>query len=143
MAMKLWKMPHREMMRKIVTAKEASRMDTKTESLPYSGIERIARDTSRRTAARLASTDAPSTQRDKVYKCIVDAGVNGITDLEIQQQLRLPGDSERPRRIELYKAGLIKGAGSRVIGIRSSTIWTITDEGDVDQEPPDEEGRHE
>ena len=113
-----------------------------TESLPYSGIERISRDTSRRTAVRLASSDAPRKQRDKVYKCIVDAGVNGITDLEIQQQLGLSGDSERPRRIELYKAGLIKGAGSRVIGIRSSTIWTLTDTGDLDEEPPDEENRH-
>ena len=114
-----------------------------TESLPYSGIERISRDTSRRTAVRLASSDAPRKQRDRVYQCIVDAGRDGITDLEIQSSLGLPGDSERPRRIELYKAGLIKGAGSRVIGIRSSTIWTITDEGDVDQEPPDQEGRHE
>jgi len=114
-----------------------------TESLPYSGIERISRDTSRRTAVRLASSDAPRKQRDKVYKCIVDAGRDGITDQEIQQQLGLPGDSERPRRIELFKAGLIKGSGSRVIGIRASTIWTIADEGNVDQEPPDQEGRHE
>jgi hypothetical protein len=112
-------------------------------SLPYSGIERISRDISRRTAARLASTDAPRTQRNRVYQCIVDAGRDGITDIEIQSSLGLSGDSERPRRIELYKAGLIKGAGSRVIGTRSSTVWTLTDEGDVDQEPPDQEGRHE
>ena len=115
-----------------------------TESLPYSGIERISRDISRRTAARLASTDAPRKQRDRVYQCIVDAARDGgITDLELHSSLGLSGDSERPRRIELYKAGLIKGAGSRVIGIRSSTIWTLTDTGDLDEEPPDEENRHE
>ena len=113
-----------------------------TESLPYSGIERISRDTSRRTAARLASSDAPRKQRDRVYQCIVDAGRDGITDIEIQSSLGLPGDSERPRRIELFKAGLIKGSGSRVIGIGSSTIWTLTDTGDLDEEPPDLEIRH-
>jgi hypothetical protein len=110
-------------------------------SLPYSGIERMSRDISRRTAVRLASSDAPRTQRDRVYQCIVDAGVNGITDIEIQSSLGLSGDSERPRRIELYKAGLIKGAGSRVIGIRSSTVWTIADEGDLDEDTVDQEGR--
>mgnify|MGYP003627264478 CR=1 FL=1 len=112
-------------------------------SLPYSGIERMSRDISRRTAVRLASTDAPRKQRDRVYQCIVDAGRDGITDLEIQQQLGLSGDSERPRRIELYKSGLIKGAGSRVIGsrLRSSTVWTITDTGDLDEDTVDQEGR--
>ena len=50
---------------------------------------------------------------------------DGATDIEIQRTLNMAGDTQRPRRIELQAAKLIKPVGKRIpIGKkRESTIW--------------------
>ncbi len=51
--------------------------------------------------------------RTLVLEYIVSQGARGATDLECQAGLQLPGDSQRPRRIELSEEGLIKPAGKQ------------------------------
>ncbi|ADB73505.1 hypothetical protein [Geodermatophilus obscurus] len=46
--------------------------------------------------------------------------------LEIQQNLQLDGSTERPRRRELEKAGLIERNGNKRGG---SAVWVLTDLG--------------
>lgn len=49
--------------------------------------------------------------RAKVLEAIQAAGEQGLTDLECQELLSMPGDTQRPRRRELEQAGLIKDSG--------------------------------
>lgn len=58
-------------------------------------------------AAKLAETDA-GTARARVLKIIRAFGVTGITDEGIQKALRMDPSTERPRRVELVKAGLVE-----------------------------------
>ena len=111
-------------------------------SLPYSGIDRNARDHSSRAAVH-ATTSAP-TQRELVYAAICESP-HGLTDREIQDLLGLDGSTERPRRIELYRAQRIVGCGSRVVkGRRAATVWVSTlDWENRDLDPPDEYNRQE
>lgn len=58
------------------------------------------------------STQPRTTQRHEVYEFIRMRGHYGATDVEIQKGLNLSGDSERPRRQELEKAGRIYTDGT-------------------------------
>lgn len=69
----------------------------------------------------------------RVWKCIKQEGRDGATDKEIQQVLNMPGDSQRPRRRELERLGLIHEArfsrkGQRVwlaveAAVNRPTLW--------------------
>lgn len=61
-------------------------------------------------------------QRKRVFDVIARAD-NGMTDGEIQEATGLKGDSERPRRQELQKHGLIEDSGDTRKG---STVWVLT-----------------
>lgn len=65
------------------------------------------------------------TLREKVFREIKNAGDRGLTDHEIQARLELSGDTERPRRYELHKMGLIKAAPDtrRAPSGRNATVW--------------------
>lgn len=65
------------------------------------------------------------TQRERVYAAIHHAGLRGMTDQECQRALRMSGDTQRPRRIELRKAGVIKPIGHRRDRMtrKYCTIW--------------------
>lgn len=59
------------------------------------------------TEAAINAQENADTQRLRVAQAIHAADDDGHTDDELQDLLGLPGDSERPRRWELWKLGLI------------------------------------
>jgi hypothetical protein len=68
-------------------------------------------ETSREAAAVVAPKAA--TLRAQVLNAIIAAGDRGLTDEEIQAQLGMPGNTQRPRRRELEQAYRIDTRGYR------------------------------
>lgn len=91
--------------------------------LPHSGP-----DTSRAAAERMVA--GASAQVARVFQFISKCGKEGATDHEIQSALAMTGDSERPRRWSLQKAGLIRDSGQRRKSPtgRLAIVWISTDE---------------
>ena len=83
------------------------------------------RDTS--LAAQAAIQNASSELQRKVYEYLFTCGDEGATDEEIQIATMLNGSTERPRRRELEKAGVIRNSGTtrRTLKGRSATVWKI------------------
>lgn len=77
--------------------------------------------TSRRAAASMVTRAGGL--RDLVLQCIRDAGQAGVTDDQISYLLDLPGNTARPRRIELLDAGLIEPAGQ---ALTRRQHWAVT-----------------
>ena len=76
-----------------------------------------------------AEAIAPSadTIREEVYCYIRGCGLSGATDDEIQAALGLDGNTERPRRWELFKADRIEASGSRANRRgRRCIVWTAS-----------------
>lgn len=70
------------------------------------------------------------TQRWAVFAELFNAGNDGLTDLEIQQRLRMSPSSERPRRGELVDGGLVESLRkSRTHDGQEWTVWRLTQEG--------------
>ena len=67
--------------------------------------------------------------RERVYECIRSAGANGLTDVECQVLLGMQGDTQRPRRRELVKAGKVVCVGNAVRSPskRSAMVWASAD----------------
>lgn len=63
------------------------------------------------------------TKRDRVLHHLKTIGP--ATDEEMSLHLSIPGNTLRPRRIELVREGLIKETGSlkTTVAGRSATIW--------------------
>lgn len=62
------------------------------------------------------------TLRERVYRCILACGP--ITDEGISDALAMPGNTQRPRRIELVKAGRIVARGTlRTQSGRQAVAW--------------------
>jgi len=63
--------------------------------------------------------------RARVYACIVSHGAAGLTDEEIQAELEMQGSTQRPRRVELVRAGLVVDSGlrRRTTAWRSAVVW--------------------
>ena len=79
-------------------------------------------DTSYAAAALVAPRSG--TQRRAVLDYIAGKGDDGATDLEIQEELDMPGSTERPRRVELVDAELIVDSGRRRYAKgRSRIVW--------------------
>jgi hypothetical protein len=80
------------------------------------------------TSVAAAKKIAPkaSTLRDKVYAAI--AGSHGLTDEECQLELHLDPSTQRPRRIELVRAGLVRDSGQRryTLSNRLAVVWVAT-----------------
>lgn len=78
-------------------------------------------------AARRIKRIAP-TQRQRVLRCIQDAGVHGRTDDEIAAELGMFSHSVCPRRLELQLCGLVRPAGERPTRAgRSARVWLATE----------------
>lgn len=77
-------------------------------------------------AALSISPSRAETDRWRVLKYI--RLNNGACDFEMQSALLMSGDTQRPRRIELLKAGLIEDSGfRRRTGTgREAVVWTAT-----------------
>ncbi len=80
--------------------------------------------TTSRTAAEKAATSA-NTLRAKVYEAICTAGSWGATDDELQSALMMNPSTQRPRRIELVKQGLVEDSGKTraTRSGRKATVW--------------------
>lgn len=63
--------------------------------------------------------------REKVYTAISNAYM-GLTDAEISLETGLAGNTARPRRIELQRAGRIVSAGTRPTPSgRKAVVWCV------------------
>ena len=84
-------------------------------------------DFTRREAYDRIETHA-ATLRQRVYLAIIEAGGSGCTDYELQERLIMPGNTERPRRIELLKQGLIRDSGRtrESSSGRRAVVWIAT-----------------
>lgn len=110
------------------------RIEAQEDELPLliSGIAPETWNTS--AAAALSVEERKDTQRAEVRAFIKAAGAEGRTDDEIQEQLHLDGSSERPRRWELWKLGLIdmkRDAQGEVVRRltrtqRRAVVWVTT-----------------
>lgn len=49
-----------------------------------------------------------------------------LSDRQLQEHLVMSGDTERPRRIELLRDGIIEQAGEVVINGRRQAVWKLT-----------------
>ena len=81
-------------------------------------------DTSRAAAVTL-DDDRRATLRGQVYRFLRQHGDDGATDEEIQQALDLNGNTERPRRCELFEAGMVADSGMRRLtrNGRKAVVW--------------------
>ena len=90
--------------------------------LPFTGGMASTLETSYAAAEAHMGADS---QRRRVLQLIRQAGDFGLTDVEIQIALCLDGSTERPRRIELLRAGLIQDSGKTRMtpSGRQAVVW--------------------
>lgn len=71
----------------------------------------------------IATKPDAKTIREEIFE-LIEASPDGLTDEQIQNNLCLPGNTERPRRGELVKQGRIQAFGTRVTESRRlATVW--------------------
>ncbi len=78
-------------------------------------------------AAKAIAADAP-TLRNQVLQYLRQCGSDGATDEQIQFYLDMSANNQRPRRVELVKAGLVVDSGcTRATAAgRKATVWKVT-----------------
>ena len=66
--------------------------------------------------------------RDRIltWLSLRDYAMGGLTDKQMQHELRYDGNTQRPRRVELVKLGYVEATAERRDG---STVWRITEAG--------------
>ena len=75
-------------------------------------------------AAAESMRESSSTLRERVYRCILTCGP--ITDDGICAALAMAGNTERPRRIELQRAGRIVAEGTKPTASgRQAVAWVV------------------
>ena len=81
--------------------------------------------TSKCAAVAIASDSA--TLRESVRRHLVWCGITGATDEEIQNALGMNPSTQRPRRIELVKRGVVVDSGTtrKTTSGRSATVWIV------------------
>lgn len=86
-------------------------------------------------------TECAASMRARVLAFIVSMGDYGATDDEIQIALIMAGNTERPRRRELVKAGDIveSGATRATTSGRAAVVWVANASNERRQEPPERE----
>ncbi len=82
-----------------------------------------------RTSMQAADSLGPATlnaMQRRVYEFLLERGSAGATDEEMQNGLPMPASTQRPRRVELARKGLIVDAGTRrTTSGRMAGIWRI------------------
>lgn len=74
--------------------------------------------------AATAIRETASELRERVFEFIAEQGWDGATDEEIQEALRMEGNTQRPRRVELSQAKRIMQHGKRKTRSgRSAAVW--------------------
>jgi hypothetical protein len=66
-----------------------------------------------------------STWRQKVYEYIDSQGYLGATDEEVQEALGMNPSTQRPRRVELVRFGVVRDSGvtRKTRSNRSAVVW--------------------
>lgn len=67
--------------------------------------------------------------RRKVLEALAALGTRGATDEELQEAIPMAPSTERPRRIELCRAGLVRDSGAtrRTRSGRRATVWVAAE----------------
>ena len=93
---------------------------------PYNGLPPWV-DTDTSHAAAVSMEESAGTLRATVLKAIREAGGRGYTDEELQEQLDMPANTERPRRRELFLRNLIRASGERrtTRSGRQAAVWVV------------------
>jgi hypothetical protein len=77
-------------------------------------------------AADSLDAHALNAMQQRVYAYLVGCGAHGATDEEIQRGLGMNPSTQRPRRIELARRGLIVEAGTRrTASKRAAVVWRV------------------
>jgi len=76
-------------------------------------------------AAAEAIEEGRATLRYKVYKYLLDQGQLGAIDQEMQDDLNMDPSTQRPRRVELVRAGKVKDSGKKRLtrSLRWAVVW--------------------
>jgi transcription initiation factor IIE alpha subunit len=82
-------------------------------------------ETSRLASAKIAPT--AHTLRQAVLRCLVSAGLDGLTDEEMQDRIPMQPSTQRPRRVELVRSGHVIDSGRKreTRSGRSAVVWVI------------------
>lgn len=85
--------------------------------------------TSRRAAAGCTITG--KNQRGILLRHLFEREERGSTDAYMQDHLKMGASSQRPRRVELVRMGLVQDSGrTRTLANgREATVWTLTERG--------------
>lgn len=78
-----------------------------------------------RAAAALMDGGERSTKLGQIYTMLLGCLPGGMTDEEGQQCLSMPGNTYRPRRVELQEVGLVKDSKStrKTRAKRDAVVW--------------------
>lgn len=87
-----------------------AQMDLLTLLAPGAKVRRDHPDTSKQAALRIAPKTG--TKRATVLAAITRSA-DGLTDEEMQQQIPMSANTQRPRRVELVEGGFIRDSGRR------------------------------
>lgn len=95
-------------------------------TIPTIPVLAVASSPTSRAAAESVRPRAGS-QAERVLAFVTDQADYGATDLEIQKSLNLPGDTQRPRRVALVRAGLLVDSGNtRTTPTgRDAVVWIV------------------
>jgi transcription initiation factor IIE alpha subunit len=80
------------------------------------------------TSAKAADSLGPATLNamQRQVLALLQATPGGLTDEEMQRQLEMNPSTQRPRRIELARRGLVVDAGTRrTASGRMATVWRV------------------
>lgn len=89
----------------------------------------------RRTAREKVAEPARYTgaSRDQVLAYVTDCGTHGATDEEMQVQLSMGANTQRPRRVELVQRGRLVDSGKtrRTVAGVAAVVWVALGGGDA------------
>lgn len=79
-------------------------------------------------AAAEAAKPLAATYRAILLEHIRSRGIQGVTDEEAQIDLGMDQNTQRPRRVELVRAGLVRDSGRtrRTRSGRQAVVWVAT-----------------
>jgi hypothetical protein len=101
---------------------EEEESDLQEEHAPYQAHSETSRE-----AAELIEPSS-STLRGRVYAFVSECGEEkGATDDEMQVALRMNPSTQRPRRVELWRAGLVRDSGVKrpTRTGRRAVVWVV------------------
>ena len=95
------------------------------QALDFTARPRYVRNSDTSRAAQASAEPKAGTKRALVLAFIRGRGADGATDEEIQRELPMSPNTQRPRRVELVDARLIRDSGRRraTLGGDMAVVW--------------------